>query len=116
MFTAPKEMSTVSEVLETLRLKRFDNEFMLTAEGFSTGNGKYYSPSDLKIIKTYRFEGDSNPSDSSIIYIIEATDGLTGYSMDAYGVYSNHDGEEGYDEFIRKITVAGRDEQMIFDI
>ena len=61
---------------------------------------------DLTIIKTYRFEGESDPSDSSILYIIEANDGLKGYSIDAYGVYSNHDNEEGYDNFIRLIKLA----------
>lgn len=109
----PGEMSTVSMVLEKLRLKKRDNEFRMTPEGFSTGNGKFYQPEDLKIIRTYRFEGESDPSDSSIIYLIEASDGLTGYSMDAYGVYSDHD-DDGYDDFIRKIPVEERDDQQIF--
>lgn len=108
----PAEMTTSSSVLEKLRLKRQDNEFTMTPEGFTAGKGKFYQPEELKIIKTFRFEGDSNPDDSSIIYVIEASDGLIGYSMDAYGVYSNHEVE--YDEFIRKIPVEDRDEQLIF--
>lgn len=67
----------------------------------------------MKIIRTYRFEGDSDPSDAAIIYLLEASDGLIGYSMDAYGVYSNHS-DDGYDDFIRKIQVEERDEQQIF--
>ena len=90
-----------------------DNEFIFSSNGFSTNNEKYYQPEDLVIIKTYRFEGDSNPSDACILYVIEANDGLTGYSIDAYGAYSNHEGE-GYDDFIRKLTMADRDEQEIF--
>ena len=39
---------------------------------------------------------------------MEANDGLIGYSIDAYGVYSNH-GDLNYDEFIRKISVEERD-------
>ena len=109
----PAEMTTSSSVLEKLRLKRQDNEFLMTPEGFTAGKGKVYKPEELKIIKTFRFEGDSNPDDSSIIYVIEANDGLIGYSMDSYGVYSNHEVE--YDEFIRKIPVEDRDEQLIFD-
>lgn len=108
----PAEMTTSSSVLEKLRLKRQDNEFTMTPEGFTAGKGKYYNPEDLKIIKTFRFEGDSNPDDSSIIYVIEANDGLIGYSMDAYGMYSNH--EATYDDFIRKVPVEDRDEQLIF--
>ena len=107
-------MTTLSSVLERLRIKKQDNEFLISAEGFNSPAGKLYHPEDLKIIKTYRFEGDSDPSDSSILYLIEANDGLIGYSMDAYGAYSNHD-DDTYDEFIRKIPVNEREEQEIFE-
>ncbi len=112
METKPTQMTTLLAVLEKLRLKRQDNEFRMTENGFTAGKEKYYEPSDLTIIKTYRFEGDSNPSDSSILYLIEATDGLIGYSLDAYGAYSNHD--EKYNGFIQKIKVEDRDEQILF--
>jgi hypothetical protein len=108
------EMRTLSQVLEKLRLKRRDNEFTMSEGCFSTGKGKKYQPEDLTIIKTYRFEGESDPSDSSILYVIEANDGLVGYSIDAYGVYSNHDA--AYDDFVRKIQVQDRDEQLIFSL
>ena len=114
MSITPGEMTTLSAVLEKLRIKKRDNEFKMTAEGFGIGNGKYYTPDQLKIIKTYRFEGDSDPADSSIIYLIEAQNGLIGYSMDAYGVYSDHE-DDGYDNFIRKIPMDERDEQIIFE-
>ncbi len=106
-------MTTVSSVLEKLRIKKFDNEFAMTPEGFTAGNNKFYNPEDLKIIRTYRFEGESDPGDSAIIYLIEANDGLIGYSLDAYGVYSDH-GDDGFDDFIRKIPVDEREEQQIF--
>ena len=107
-------MTTVSAVLEKLRIKKHDNEFRMTPEGFTPGNHKFYNPDELKIIRTYRFEGESDPSDAAIIYLIEAKDGLIGYSMDAYGVYSDH-GDDGYDDFIKKIPVDERDEQQIFE-
>jgi len=113
MSSTPGHMTTLSAVLEKLRIKKRDNEFLMTPEGFTIGKGKFYQPEDLSIIKTYRFEGDSDPSDSSIIYVIEANDGLIGYSMDAYGAYSNHE-DDGYDDFIRKINMEERDEQLIF--
>jgi hypothetical protein len=106
-------MTTLSGVLEQLRIRKQDNEFIISEEGFKSPSGKLYQPDDLKIIKTFRFEGDSDPSDSTILYLIEANDGLTGYSIDAYGVYSNHE-EDWYDDFVRKIPVAEREEQEIF--
>ena len=103
MLTQPMQMTTLSSVLEQLRIKKHDNEFRMTGEGFTAGKGKTYQPEDLRIIRTYRFEGNSDPADSAVVYLIEANDGLIGYSLDAFGAYSDHDEEEGYDEFIRKI-------------
>ena len=110
------QMSTLSTVMEKLRLKKMDNEFRWTPEGFTAGKGKVYQPEDLKILKSYRFEGASDPSDMSVLYLIQANDGLIGYSLDAYGVYSNHEDEEGYDNFIRKIPVEGHADQLLFDL
>ena len=106
-------MTTLSQVIEKLRMKRQDNEFLLTPQGFSVGSGKFYQPEELKIVKTYRFEGESDPGDSSILYVLEANDGLLGYSIDAYGAFSNHD-DVNYDEFILRIPVEERDEQLLF--
>ena len=110
------EMTTLSSIMEKLRLKKIDNEFRWTPEGFTAGKGKVYTPDQLSIIKVYRFEGESDPADMEILYIIEANDGLIGYSLDAYGVYSNHEDEGGYDNFIRQIPIVNRDEQLIFEV
>jgi hypothetical protein len=110
----PHEMTTVSEILEKLRVKKMDNEFRLTEEGFTAGKGKTYNPEDLEITKTFRFEGISDPSDMSILYIIQANDGLIGYSLDAYGMYSEH--EEDYDNFIRQIPTKGHEDQLLFEL
>ncbi len=113
MNTKPGTMTTLTSVLEKLRLKKQDNEFTMTQKGFGAGKGKYYEPDELTIIKTYRFEGESDPGDSTILYVIEANDGLLGYSIDAYGAYTTHN--DAYDEFIRKIKVEDREEQKIFE-
>ncbi len=107
-------MITLSQILEKLRVKRHENEFTMEGELFITSNGNKYTPEQLTIIKTFRFEGESDPSDSSILYVIEANDGLIGYSIYAYGVYTNHDA--AYDDFVRKIQVQNRDEQLIFTL
>jgi len=109
-------MTTPSEVLERLRQKKMDHEFHWTPEGFTADKGKVYRPDELEILKTFRFEGASDPSDTEILYIIRANDGLIGYSQDAYGVYSSHDQEEGYDNFIRQIPQAGHDNQLLFEL
>jgi hypothetical protein len=108
------DMTTLTSVLERLRLKKQDNEFKIAEDGFTSPAGKLYKPDELSIIKTYRFEGESDPSDNVILYLMEANDGLIGYSIDAYGVYTNHD-DDMYDEIIKKIPVSEREEQLIFE-
>jgi hypothetical protein len=104
-------MTTLSSVLEKLRIRRQDNEFTMTPEGFSCNSTKIYQPEDLTIIKTYRFEGESDPSDSAILYLIEANDRLIGYSIDTYGALSNN--ADGYDDFIKKVRMEDRVDQLI---
>jgi len=112
----PHEMTTLTQVMEKLRLKRMDNEFRWNPGGFAACNGRNYQPSQLEIIKVYRFEGITDPSDMCILYVIEAKDGFTGYSLDAYGVYSNHEDEEGYDNFIRMIPERNHELQLLFEL
>jgi len=96
-------MTTLTSVMENLRLKNHDHEFIMTGEGFTANHQKFYQPTELIICRTYRFEGQSDPGDSVILYLIEANDGLIGYSLDSYGAYSNN--PEGYDDFIKEIPV-----------
>lgn len=117
MMNAPDSMATTSsQVLEKLRQDNAGNEFRWTPGGFTLGKGRCYSPQELEIVKTYRFEGASDPSDMEIIYVIRTNDGITGYSLDAYGAYSSHENEAGYDNFIRQIPEKGHDQQLTFEL
>jgi hypothetical protein len=59
-------------------------------------------PDDFEIVEHHRFEGETNPSDSSIIYAIESKDGaMKGVLVGAYGMYS----EAASDGLIRKLQV-----------
>jgi hypothetical protein len=113
MTSTPKEITTVSTVLEKLHAKKQDHEFIITHQGFTAGRGKFYHPEDLKIIKTYFFDGSSNPSASSILYLIETNDGLKGYSLDAYGAYNRYK-DEVYSRFIKEIPAVDKEEECIF--
>lgn len=111
----PVEMNTLSQILEKLRIKGKDNEIKMSDHGKmqSANLNKIYSPEDLTIVKTYRFEGMSDPADNSVLYVVEDKECDIGYMLDAYGIYSDNDGP-GYDDFLKKIVVADRDEQEIF--
>lgn len=44
-----------------------------------------YTPNFVYIVAEHRFEGMSNPSDMSILYVIETNDGSKGTVLAAYG-------------------------------
>src|SRR5579875_2514433 len=69
-------------------------------------NDKKYKPKDVKAVNFYRFEGNSNPDDMSILYAIETSDGRKGTLSDAYGLYS--DDETG--EFFQKVEINKKTE------
>lgn len=51
--------------------------------------GLSYSPDQVHIVDYFRFEGQSDPDDNAILYIIETNDGSKGTIADAYGIYAN---------------------------
>jgi hypothetical protein len=110
----PVEMNTLSQIMEKLRQKGLDNEIKMTDHGKMQGSGEnqIYSPEDLTIIKTYRFEGDSDPADNSVLYLLEDKNGQIGYILDAYGMYSSQE-VAGFDDFLKKIPTADRDLQEL---
>jgi len=57
-------------------------------------SAKTYGPEDVTIVDFYRFEGESNPDDMSILYAIEANDGVRGTISSAYGTYGDADANE----------------------
>ncbi|WP_432710782.1 hypothetical protein [Pedobacter sp.] len=111
----PVEMNTLSQIMEKLRQKGLDNEIKMTDHGKMQGSmsTQIYTPEDLTIIKTYRFEGDSDPGDNAVLYLLEDKNGQIGYIMDAYGMYSSQEGK-GFDDFLKKIPTADRDLQELF--
>jgi hypothetical protein len=101
--TNREEMDTLTTVLDHLKQKHQYNEFTVGERGLVWLAGKLYKEDEVKMIKTYRFEGDSDPAEEAIIYIIEAKDGSVGYSIDTYGVYSNHTNDD-YGRFIKRLA------------
>ncbi|MCE7043888.1 hypothetical protein [Dyadobacter sp. CY312] len=87
------EPDTLIEKLEELKERGFTYDFNLTAHSLELhkddGIRLNLSPEDFNIVEFYRFEGMSNPSDTSILYVIESCDGLKGTLVSSYGVYAD---------------------------
>jgi len=80
----------MTEALAGLKLRGFTHNFALNDSGIEDAEvGVTLDPEEFEIVEVYRFEGMSNPDDSSVVYAIESRDGLKGALVDAYGMYSD---------------------------
>ncbi|GAB0155850.1 hypothetical protein CHRYSEOSP005_11120 [Chryseobacterium sp. Alg-005] len=106
-----EKMTTLSQVMEKLSQRGITREFRMNESGEMKleNSGKNYLSSDLSILKTYRFEGDSNPDDNVVLYIVRDVDGNMGMIIDSYGADSNYPGHE-FDAFLRDIPIHESDE------
>ncbi|HTN47036.1 MAG TPA: hypothetical protein VL098_11865 [Flavipsychrobacter sp.] len=83
-------MSTLTSVVNKVVKSGYTDSFKVTKQGlYSAANASYYTPLEVNIINFYRFEGESDPADNTIMYVIETHDGLKGTLIDAYGPYSD---------------------------
>jgi hypothetical protein len=83
-------MRDMTTVLNKMLQQGYTANFKATEEGLEClETNKVYKQDDLLVVNFYRFEGVSDPSDNSILYAIEATDGTKGTLIDAYGAYSD---------------------------
>lgn len=83
---------TMTEALEDLKKRGFTANFELLNNVFrAVDSGKTFQAGDLTIVEHHRFEGASDPDDMSVVYAIEASDGMRGILVDAFGVYANPD-------------------------
>ena len=94
---------TLSETMNDLRKQGYTEDFNLRQNCLECHNGEYkIFADDFKIDKYFRFEGESNPSDASILYAISSDrHQLKGILVNAYGIYS----EPLTDEMLRKLEM-----------
>jgi len=85
-----KNLNTMVDCVNSLVLQGFNEDFKAREAGLeSLSTHKMYKPEEVKILNFYRFEGDSDPADNSILYAIETADGKRGTLVDAYGPYAD---------------------------
>jgi hypothetical protein len=81
---------TVAAAVDDLTRRGFTEDFrVVDGKLRATGTGETVTSEDLVIREYHRFEGISDPDDMAIVYGVEATNGLRGTVVDAFGVYSD---------------------------
>ena len=86
----PATPETVSQAIEAVKKEGYTEDFNLRQDCLECRNGRFRVFHDeFHIDKFYRFEGDSDPGDESIVYAISSEKhGLKGVLVNAYGIYS----------------------------
>jgi hypothetical protein len=85
-----KDMETLTACINSLTAEGYATQFKAIGKGLkSLSSEKIYRPEEIKITNFYRFEGESDPSDNSILYVIETSEGEKGTLLDGYGVYTD---------------------------
>ena len=83
-------MKSLATCLNRIVNKGYTEDFKITEKGLEAPqNHHLYKPEQIQVVNFYRFEGESDPDDNAILYVIETNDGIKGTLIDAYGVYSD---------------------------
>ncbi|WP_099459368.1 hypothetical protein [Flavisolibacter tropicus] len=86
-------MTDEEKIINKLEADGFTDQFKVEKKLLrsTTDPKKTYKAKEIKAVNFYRYEGNSDPDDMSIIYAIETSDGRKGTLIDAYGRYSDEE-------------------------
>ncbi len=83
-------MKSLATCLNRMINDGYVEDFKVTSNGLEAiHNHASYSPDQVEVVNFYRFEGESDPDDNAILYIIQTDDGTRGTLIDAYGTYND---------------------------
>ena len=96
---------TVVEAIDDLKNRGFEKDLNYAFDiNICVKVSDYLQPEDFHIVETYRFEGQTNPSDEDIVYAMISKDGnIKGVFTGAFGLY-----DDGHSiEVMRTIEAKG---------
>ncbi|MDF3076951.1 MAG: phosphoribosylpyrophosphate synthetase [Sphingobacteriaceae bacterium] len=100
-----RDYGTMVEALNDLKQRGFTLDFNLTRDALHNSTQNItLQPDDFEIAELYRFEGESDPADSAIVYGINSDKyNIKGVFVNAYGVYSDDISED----LLKKLNTPG---------
>lgn len=101
-----KNYENLVDAINDLKAEGYTTDFNLAFDQITCADtGICLLPSQFEIVSHHRFEGDTDPSNSSVLYVIESLDHtMKGILINAYGMYS----DSLSDEMIGKLSVHER--------
>lgn len=83
-------MKSLANCLNRMVSEGYTEDFKITDNGLeSLQKHNNYGPNEIQVVNFFRFEGESDPGDNAILYVIETDDGTRGTLVDAYGTYND---------------------------
>ena len=84
------EASTVTQLLVQLKREGFTANLGVVDGQLRVLDTGRVLPSDEVVIRAvHRFEGESDPDDMTVVYVLESKDGTRGVLVDAFGIYAD---------------------------
>jgi hypothetical protein len=97
-----KTYDTLTQAIQALKERGYANDFNLHPEWIECPTlDVRLAPDEFHVDEVHRFEGMTDPDDSSVLYAIASKGGLKGVLVDAYGVYS----ESVSPEIVKKLQI-----------
>ena len=83
-------MKSLANCLNRMISDGYTEDFKVTEAGLEALKEHVnYEPAQVEVVNFFRFEGESDPDDNAILYVIETSDGKKGTLIDAYGIYND---------------------------
>jgi hypothetical protein len=93
-------MKDLTSCVKRMKEEGYKEDYQVTEDGLATfDKSKTYKPDQVRIVSFYRFEGESDPGDNTILYVIETDEGGKGTLVDGYGAYA----DENVSKFIVQV-------------
>ncbi len=83
-----KNYQSLTEALDDLKKRGYEADFGTETFCLYCGDlDMRLDPEDFHIDEVYKFEGNANPGDTSILFAISSSTGIKGILVDSYGTY-----------------------------
>ncbi len=82
---------TVTEAVSDLKRRGYNIDFNLQYDCIVCHDTPIsLMPDEFEIVEVHRYEGDSDPADEAVVYVIESRNGEKGILVDAFGTYADN--------------------------
>lgn len=102
-----EELTSLVKVLAGVRKEGYKTDFTVGNDNLlhTMDSELKFTPDQVQIVNFYRFEGESNPDDMAILYVLETNTGVKGTISDAYGTYA----DTTVEAFMSQVQDLGKD-------